>query len=103
MAIFKLKSKLFYTKQQIQSYNAGKKAGMQNAQKRVQKQMLDLQNKNKALTSQVNDLQNQPKGGGLLVGLAGGVAGTVGFGAIRAKRAEENSQYNNIGGEQPMY
>ena len=103
MATFKLKSKLFYTKQQIQSYNAGKKAGMQNAQKRMQKQMLDLQNKNKALTNQVTDLQNQPKGGGMLVGLAGGVAGTVGFGALKARQAEKDSQYNNLGGEQLMY
>ena len=80
MAVYRLKSKLFYTPAEKASYAAGKKAGMQNAQKRMQKQLQELQNKNKSLTGQVNDLQNKPSGMG--TGIAIGSIGAIGGSAM---------------------
>ena len=92
MATYRLKSKLFYTPAEKASYAAGKKAGMQNAQKRMQKQLRDLQNKNKALTGQVTDLKNKPSGVG--TGIALGSLGAIGGSAMlnTMKRNSEDAQ-----------
>ena len=92
MAIYRLKSKLFYTPAEKASYAAGKKAGMQNAQKRMQKQLQDLQNKNKALTGQVTDLQNKPNGigTGLAIGTLGTLGGTAALNTMK-RNSEENA------------
>ena len=93
MAIYRLKSKIFYTPQEKASYAAGKKAGMQNAQKRMQKQLQDLRNKNKSLTTQVTDLQNKPSGmgKGILVGSIGAIGGTAALNTIKKNSAGESS------------
>ena len=78
MAIYRLKSKLFYTPAEKASYAAGKKA--------------DMQNKNKALTGQVTDLQNKPNGigTGLAIGTLGTLGGTAALNTMK-RNSEENA------------
>ena len=100
MTVYRLKSKLFYTKGENRSFNKGKQIGFNNAQRQFQQRMQELEKQNKLLQQQ----QNQGMGaGGVVLGAVGGAAGTIGLGMYQAKKAEMDQQPQQVMGDQSQY
>ena len=100
MTVYRLKSKLFYTKGENRSFNKGKQIGFNNAQRQFQKRIQELENQNKSLQQK----QNQGiGGGGIALGAVGGAAGTIGLGVYQARKAEMNQQPQMIEDQTQYY